>query len=248
MHSSVISGPANCFTVGRFGPAAEGVAMRLVRKGERYTPNIQVGEKWIERAHVGGCHFKKAADGATGTVYRAAALPLSQGEHPAYTLGDVRTEVSDRVLVRVSVRNPNMKSLFMHDRELRLATGTMGGRMIMADGMEKFVEVPNGENLVVFFEDGWVRAFSVENSVLAEVSLTNAEMVDLRIKDMLSQLQNEKERWGGPREQVVRALIAKMLDLFRLTARYKEREGRDLRMMLVTEFFLKVNSGNIKIF
>jgi hypothetical protein len=245
--SSVVSGPANCFTVGRFGDVESGIALRILRNGKPYTPNVQVGEMWIERANADGCRYKKSDDGTTAVVHRAMVTKVApQGGRPFNVLSDVATEVPPNVLVRVSVRNPYLKSLSIQGRDLQIGTGTRGGRMVLADGTEKLVEVPNGQCLIVFFDDGWVRAFSAENSALVEVSLTSVEMMDHRIADAHSQLADEEARWGGPRQNVQRAIIGKMLDLFRLTARYGNHEGQDLRMKLIREFFQRVDPSTIR--
>jgi len=245
--------PTNCFTLGRFGDTREGIVMSLDRGPDQfrpYEPHVLVAGYRIHRDRVDGCIFVKQDDDKTAIVRRAVAHHLMpEGKRAFYTLRRPLCEKVGTSLVKVSASIPNLKgSIHMNGHELRLYTGVSVGAVIGREGFDSLVELVEGENIIIFFEDGWVRSFHKEGSALIEQLLGSEDMLDLRISEAWYQIDREVEKFDGGRKDVVHAILVGMANLLHLTSRFNQRGlGQNMRITLIRDFFSKLSPNALEL-
>lgn len=236
---------ANCFTVRRFGPVAEGIALSFDQgpnQGNPWAPHIKLGGRRLHRDNFVGCAYKVQENGV-GLIRRAELRTCAAkvGGREFYTLAAPEKDKSPVSLVKVDLRlsgkNPKV---MVNGRELQLYAGSTGGVIIDGDGPEGVVSLMEGEWLMVYFPDGTVRRFIREGG-LAERKLTTAQQLQARIeranvmREEAKSIEDEAA-W----KMAIGRILQGMVDLINLTSLFSDSEGRELRLMLLREFFFEL--------
>lgn len=235
--------PSNCFTLGRVGNPVEGIELLLDAGPDAlrpWQPFIAVGTRRVHRDRRDGCIYEKRADGKTGHVRHATAFTVqTPNVHTYHVLKKpVRETVGDTSVVKLRFGMRGSKRVIVNGQELRLYTGVDGGTLLERDGMEAIVTVKEGERITIFYEDGAVRSFRREGSSFVEKTLTQAEMLEKRIESAHARLEVLSQDMRPQAEKMAFGLLAGMTELLHLTT--VSKEGQELRMKLLKEFFLNL--------
>ncbi len=217
--------PANAFGAGYVG-LTEGVALALE---DGFDPSIRMGQRFIAIDRNSGA-FYHPQNGVVAMIYRAVVHDVAlEGRKPFSTLRRSTEEKISTSLIKVDASLPNgikvktVKGDGSKDYVLRVWSGIRTtGRPVLAFDGEALVELSVGDQLTIFFEDGFVRQYEQDKDGLVEVELSPAMMATLRIDDARLRLATvTPEQWPDPerREGQLRFILGGMVDLFHLAAK-----------------------------
>jgi len=229
---------SNVFTAGYAG-LMDGVELSLDKGSDPLRPrdpSINIAGAFIARdrfvdRELGprGCIYHPEG-GLKAMVYRAVVHTVTpERGKPFKVLRTPTAEKPTTSLLKVSIPLPKgikVKAIVgADDKEhaLRVWSGirTTGTPVLAYDG-EALVELKSGEQLTVFFEDGFVRQYQQEEAGLVEIELKPADMAELRIEDAQLRLAVvTPAQWPDPvrRERQQHFILAGMVDLFHLAAK-----------------------------
>lgn len=240
--------PANCFTVKRYGQVTEGIELSFEQgphQSNPWAPHVNVGGWRVQHDTFNGCGYK-VQQGGTGLIRRAqlrTCLNKSNGKGFS-TLVRPEVEKPGFSLVKVDLRLPGVKGSVVEvkGRTLNLYSGSAGGRIVECNEYEALIELKEGEKLTLFFPDGAVRRF-IREARPVERQLTVEAQLQARIVQAWAVLEEQLQL---PVEQCGKAMawtLQGMVDLINLTAVMDRKgEGQELRLMLLREFFLELDS------
>lgn len=229
----------NCFTIGRFTPAEEGIA--LVVPPKPLYPYMEVGEERIMRDQRIGCLYMVTELGRA--MIRRAFAERTQQQPSCrrfYALKNPGKEELNLSLLRISLGLPLGEPVVMHERLLRPYYGVRGGFIVAKSKTEVLITLKDGESINLFFVDGNVRTFHQNGAKLEEKSITHKLMFKLRIIEALNQLERASKITDVDlHNKHIRTTLSGMSDLLHITARFKG-VGQELRRQLIRDFFLQL--------
>ncbi len=241
--------PANCFTLKRYGPVAEGIELSFEQgphQSNPWAPHVNVGGWRVQHDTYNGCGYQ-ILSGGRGLIRRTAlrtCLNKSNGKDFS-TLVRPDVEKPGFSLVKVDLRLPGVKGSVVEvkGRTLNLYSGSAGGRIVECNDYEALIELKEGEKLTLFYSDGAVRRF-IREAKPVERQLTVEAQLQARIDQAFAILEEQAQL---PVEQCGKAMawtLQGMVDLINLTAVMDRKgEGQELRLMLLREFFLELDQA-----
>lgn len=238
--------PANCFTLKRFGPVAEGIELSFDQgpnQSKPWSPHVKLGVRRLPRDNVVGCAYKVQRPNGLGLIRRAELriCAAKVGGKDFYTLATPEKDKSPVTLVKVDLRlRSDVKGVMVKKRHLSLYSGSSGGTLVEGDGYEAVFKLVEGEKFTIFFEDGAVRRFIREGKVV-ERMLSIEEQLKARIDQAWSMLDEQVNRADDQSQQAIAWILRGMVDLINLTSVFDGKGvGQELRLMLLRDFFLKL--------
>ncbi len=251
---------SNVFEAGYAG-LVEGVELSLDRGPDPLRPrdpSLQVGHGFIardrtvdkEKGPLGCIYHSQGA--LSAMVYRAVVhTVMPEGRKSFQVLRTPTAEKPATSLVKISTRLPKgikVRAVIGRDGQdhpLRVWSGVRTtGTVVLAYDGETLVELEIGEQLTIFFEDGFARQYEQDQDGIVEIELTPADMAKLRIDDAKARLASvTPEQWPDPgrRERQLHFILAGMVDLFHLAAK-DEAVHKDL-----VQFFFSLRPAELQL-
>jgi hypothetical protein len=229
----------NCFFVNCFGKISGGLPVSQDQKGQ----HVAAGGYIFRPNYVVPCIMSKAESGNSVVVQNANIETVKTGS--GVKVHTLTLPSPDKVLVKIDFVNKRSGNLKVNGRELYLHAGV--SKALVANQGEALVELTQGEEVVVFYDNGQVRSFYLFGNELSERVLMAEEMMFLRIQSAWDRL-NRAFHTHTLDESFVRGVLSGMADLIHLTTlpAYKAG-GQELRMQLLQNFFLQLPEKDLSL-
>ncbi len=167
--------PATCYTICDMGPPKEGI--RLSLDNIHVGPALFLENRYVKRHRNHGCIYRPM-DGEVGLVRRAIIEWVDLPNKLPIPLLTQPLSTPEKVLVHVTLASPmSLGKLREEFYEGILTTGTVVSQV----RNQMLTEMKEGDELVLFYRDGTVRKFSVNQAELLEHPFSIEDMAHERM-------------------------------------------------------------------